>query len=142
MGLSGVYLFGREFSNLVDMMGAAPVRIPGAGAGEASIATVVNKQLLSMGPVLLDSQTVFVSQSERTQGWSFDGVIGRSLLAYHTLELLVGTGRPFSPPEEAEEEPLCAGLSGEIRGWRGTSHRLGAAGFPTRPHRGCDESPG
>jgi TonB family protein len=192
MGLSGVYLLDRKFSNLVDMRAAAQVRIPGAGAGEASTASVADNQLISMGPVVLDSQTVFVSQSEGTQGWSFDGVVGRSLLVYHTLEidydesvirlhnlswhpedpgwkripmrvqgglpwleaeveveegithpiqvyidlaaastleLLVGGNGPFSPPEWAKEEHLGTGLSGEIRGWRGTSHRLRVGGY-------------
>jgi TonB family protein len=192
MSWSGVYLLRREFSSVVDMTAATQVRIPGAGAGEASTASVADNQSLSMGPVVLDSQTVYVSQSDLTQGWSFDGVIGRSLLAYHTLEidydesvirlhdlswhpedpgweripirlqggppwleaevevgegmthptqvyidlaaantleLLVGGGGPFSPPEGAREEHLGTGLSGEIRGWRGTIHRLSVGGY-------------
>ncbi|MGD8361905.1 MAG: energy transducer TonB, partial [Gemmatimonadota bacterium] len=192
MSWSGVYLLHRELSSVVDVTPATQVQIPGAGAGEASTASVADYQSLRMGSVVLDSQTVYASQSDRTQGWSFDGVIGRSLLAYHTLEidydesvirlhdlswhpedpgwkripirlqggspwleaevevgegmthptqvyidlaaastleLLVGGGGPFSPPEGARKEHLGTGLSGEIRGWRGTSHRLGVGGY-------------
>jgi len=130
---------------------------------------------------------VLVGQSDRTQDWSFDGIIGRTLLVDHTveldydrsvlrlhdrgwypngpewtrvpvrlerglpwfetdvetedgvthptrvyvdlasaatLELLVGSGRPFTPPSGAEEVGLGTGLSGEIRGWRGETPRI------------------
>lgn len=87
MGMRGVYLFRREHSKWVDETPNILVQIPGAGGGEPSNARVIDAQTLTAGPVVLDSQTVFVSQSERTQDWSFDGVIGKSLLVDFTVEI-------------------------------------------------------
>ena len=192
MGMRGVYLLRREHSEWVDAPSNILVQIPGAGGGEASRAQVVDAQTLRAGSVVLDSQTVLISQSDRTQDWSFDGIIGRSLVVDYTveldydrsvmrlhdrgwhptgpewtrlpirierglpwfevevdmedgvarpikayldlasaatLELLVGSGRPFTPPSGAEEVGLGTGLSGEIRGWRGQTHRLRVGGF-------------
>lgn len=87
MGMRGVYLFRREHSEWVNSTSNVLVQIPGAGDGEASTARVVDAQTLTLGPVVLDSQPVFVGQSDRTQDWAFDGVIGRSLLVDFTVEL-------------------------------------------------------
>ena len=195
MGMRGVYLFRREHSKWVDETPNVLVQIPGAGGGEPSNARVIDAQRLTAGPVVLDSQTVFVSQSDLTQDWSFDGVIGKSLLVdftveidydrsvmrlhdrdWHpegpewtripvriqrgtpwfeaeveaeegvthstevyidlasasTLELLVGSDRPFTPPSGAAEVEVGVGLSGEIRGWRGHAPRLRVAGYDLR----------
>ena len=87
MGMRGVYLFRREHSKWVDETPNVLVQIPGAGGGEPSNARVIDAQRLTAGPVVLDSQTVFVSQSDLTQDWSFDGVIGKSLLVDFTVEI-------------------------------------------------------
>ena len=192
MGMRGAYLFRRDHSKWVNSPYNVLAQIPGAGGGQPSTVRVADAQTLIAGSVVLDSQTVFVSQSDRTQDWTFDGIIGRSLLvdftveidydgsvmhlhergwsptgpgwtripvkiqrglpwfeaevegedglarstqvyidlaSASTLELLVGSGRPFSPPSGAEEVELGVGLSGEIRGWRGQTHRLRVGGF-------------
>jgi TonB family protein len=192
MGMRGGFLFRREHSEWLDTTPNVLVQIPGVGGGEASTARGVDAQTLTAGPVVLDSPTIFVSQSDRTQDWSFDGIIGRSLLVDYTveldydrsvmrlhdrdwhpegpewtrvpvrierglpwfeaeveaeegvihptqvyidlasastLELLVGSNRPFNPPSGAEEVELGVGLSGEIRGWCGQTPRLRVAGY-------------
>ncbi|MGD2122257.1 MAG: energy transducer TonB [Gemmatimonadota bacterium] len=87
MGMRGVYLFRKEYSEWVDHTPNIMVQIPGAGGGESSTARIADAQTLTAGSVVLDSQTVFVGQSDRTQEWSFDGIIGKSLLVDYTVEI-------------------------------------------------------
>jgi len=87
MPIEGAYLFHEEFVSEIDTARAAVVRVPGAGAGEASTALMVEDGVIACGGYTVTGQRIIVSRSAHTQGFGSDGVIGRSLFGRHTLEV-------------------------------------------------------
>lgn len=87
MGFDGVYLFHKEFIDMMDTAGAIEVRVPGAGAGEASTAYMIENGSLQFGDVVVDSQRIIISQSAHTQTFPTDGVIGWNLFGHYTAEI-------------------------------------------------------
>jgi len=87
MGFDGVYLFHSEFTAIMDTAGAIEVRVPGAGAGDASTAVMMESGQLHFGDVVIDSQRVIISGSEHTQGFPTDGIIGWSILGHYIVEI-------------------------------------------------------
>jgi hypothetical protein len=63
MSFDGVYLFHKEFVDEIDTSGAIEVRVPGAGAGEASTAVMIETGRIAFGDVVIDSQKVIISRS-------------------------------------------------------------------------------
>lgn len=187
MGFDGVYLFHRELADQIDTTGAIIVRVPGAGAGEASTAVMIETGVLRFGDVTIDSQRVIIAQSEQTQGFPTDGIIGWSLFGHYAveidydnelitlhdtagfavdsswrsipitmqnnlpffkdtvevtpgeivpmlmyidlassdaLELLTDPNQKFTTPDSFTQQYLATGLSGDIHGSYGVSHRL------------------
>lgn len=87
MGFDGIYMFHKEFVNEIDTSGAIEVRTPGAGADESSSGIMIENGILRFGDVTVDSQRVVILQSEYTQGFSADGVIGWNLFGHYTVEI-------------------------------------------------------
>ena len=87
MGFDGVYLFHKECAKDMDTTGAITVRVPGAGSGEASTALMMENGRLTFGDLTADSQRVIIAQSEHTQSFRTDGVIGWTLFGHHTVEI-------------------------------------------------------
>ncbi len=87
MRFDGVYLFHEELVGEIDTAGAIEVRVPGAGAGEASTATMIETGHIKFGEVELDSQRVIISRSPHTQTFPTDGVIGWNLFGHYTVEI-------------------------------------------------------
>jgi hypothetical protein len=83
----GVYLFKENLAKEIDMTGAIHVQVPGAGSGKASTAIMIEHGTLSFGEAMVDSQRVIISQSERTQGFPSDGIIGWNLFGHATVEI-------------------------------------------------------
>lgn len=186
MRFDGVYLFHKELAADMDTTGAMEVKVPGAGAGEASTAVMIETGRLMFGDVTVDSQRVLISSSPHTQTFSTDGVIGWNLFGHYTveinyddeiitlhdtaafqadsswhrvpvtmkkdlpflecelevvkdeiitavfyidlasgdaLEMLTRPDQKFTLPDSLEESYLGTGLSGDIYGYKGTSHR-------------------
>jgi hypothetical protein len=87
MGFDGVYLFHKEFVDMMDTAGAIEVRVPGAGSGEPSTALMIETGTLRFGDITVDSQRVIISHSEYTQTFPTDGVIGWNLFGHYTVEI-------------------------------------------------------
>jgi hypothetical protein len=87
MAFDGVYLFHKEFVDKIDTSGAIEVRVPGAGAGEASTATMIETGHVTFGDVTIDSQKVIISRSPQTQDFPTDGVIGWNLFGHYAVEI-------------------------------------------------------
>ncbi len=187
MGFDGVYLFHRELADRIDTTGAIIVHVPGAGEGEPSTAVMIETGMLNFGDVTIDNQRVIIAQSEHTQGFPTDGIIGWSLFGHYAveidynrelitlhdtagftadsiwhaipitmqnnlpffegtvevnedetvpmtmyidlassdaLELLTGPNQKFTTPDSLKQQYLATGLSGDIHGSYGVSHRL------------------
>jgi hypothetical protein len=87
MPFDGVYLFHKELVDEIDTSGAMDVRVPGAGAGEASTAVMIESGRITFGDVTIDSQKVIISQSPHTQTFPTDGVIGWNLFGHYAVEI-------------------------------------------------------
>ena len=87
MRFDGVYLFHESFLDMINTADAIEVRVPGAGAGEASTALMIETGQLKFGDVVIDSQRVIISRSAHTQGFPTDGVIGWNLFGHYTVEI-------------------------------------------------------
>lgn len=87
MGFDGVYLFHKEALNLIDTTGAIEVRVPGAGGGEPSTATMIETGRIVFGDVSVAGQRVIVSHSQHTQRFPTDGVIGWNLFGHYIVEI-------------------------------------------------------
>lgn len=87
MRFDGVYLFHEELLSLIDTTGAIEVRVPGAGGGEASTATMIENGRLEFGDLQVDSQRVIVARSPHTQTFPTDGVIGWNLFGHYIVEI-------------------------------------------------------
>lgn len=87
MAFDGVYLFHKGLVDEVDTTGAIEVRVPGAGAGEASTAVMIESGKVRFGDVFVDSQKVIISQSSHTQSFPTDGVIGWNLFGHYAVEI-------------------------------------------------------
>ncbi len=87
MAFDGVYLFHKEFVDEIDTSGAIEVQVPGAGAGEASTAVMIETGRLAFGDVAIDSQMVIISRSPHTQSFPTDGVIGWNLFGHYAVEI-------------------------------------------------------
>jgi len=87
MAFDGVYLFHKELVDKIDTSGAIEVRVPGAGAGEASTAVMIETGRLAFGDVTIDSQKVIISRSPQTQDFPTDGVIGWNLFGHYAVEI-------------------------------------------------------
>jgi hypothetical protein len=192
MGFNGVYLFHREAALMMDTAGAVQVRVPGAGAGEASSGIMIENGRITAGDLTADGQRVVVAGSEYTQRFPTDGVIGWTLFGHYiveinydrleitlydstyspadsgwtglplelkenlpwikitteviegeavpmqvyidlasgdVLELLTGPGQRFRMPAQLTEQYLGTGLSGDIHGSTGVTHRVQIARY-------------
>jgi hypothetical protein len=87
MGFDGVYLFHKELLNLIDTTGAIEVRVPGAGSGEPSTATMIENGQIDFGDVSVTGQRIIVSHSAHTQGFPTDGVIGWNFFGHYIVEI-------------------------------------------------------
>jgi len=87
MGFDGVYLFHKSALGLIDTTGAIEVRVPGAGGGEPSTATMIETGRLGFGEVSVTGQRVLVSHSPHTQSFPTDGVIGWNLFGHYVVEI-------------------------------------------------------
>jgi hypothetical protein len=87
MRFDGIYLFHEELIDQIDTTGAIEVRVPGAGAGEASTALMIETGRLQFGDVVIDSQKVIISRSSHTQTFPTDGVFGWNLFGHYTVEI-------------------------------------------------------
>lgn len=87
MRFDGIYLFHEELVDKIDTTGAIEVRVPGAGAGEASTAVMIETGHIRFGDVEIDSQKVIISKSAHTQTFPTDGVIGWNLFGHYTVEI-------------------------------------------------------
>jgi hypothetical protein len=95
MGFDGVYLFHNDALGLIDTTGAIEVRVPGAGSGEASKATMIETGRIGFGDVTVGDQRVIVSHSEHTQSFPTDGVIGWNLFGHYIVEIDYDSQRIF-----------------------------------------------
>ncbi len=87
MRFDGVYLFHNEALKLIDTTGAVAVRVPGAGSGEASTATMVETGRIDFGDTSVVNQRVLVSHSAHTQSFPTDGVIGWNFFGHYIVEI-------------------------------------------------------
>lgn len=87
MGFKGVYLFDKDIADEIDMTGAVEARVPGFGAGEPSRALMITDGCLKFDEIHVDSQPVIISQSEYTQKFRADGVVGWNLFGHYTVEI-------------------------------------------------------
>lgn len=87
MTFEGVYLFHRELSDVLGSADFIEVRVPGAGSGEASYAIMADSQMLSSGGLQFRNQKVVIAQSETTQDFPTDGVMGYTLFGSYTVEI-------------------------------------------------------
>jgi hypothetical protein len=87
MGFDGVYLFHQEALKLIDTAGSIEVRVPGAGSGEASMATMIETGRIDFGDVSLSGQRILVSHTDYTQSFTTDGVIGWNLFGHFIVEI-------------------------------------------------------
>ncbi|UCE23482.1 MAG: hypothetical protein JSU74_09265 [Candidatus Zixiibacteriota bacterium] len=87
MRFDGVYLFHKNLANVIDTTGAIEVRVPGAGAGEASTAIMIETGQLGFGEVTVDSQRVLIGQSAHTQQFLTDGIIGWNLFGHYIVKI-------------------------------------------------------
>jgi hypothetical protein len=87
MRFDGVYLFHQELLSIIDTTEAIQVRVPGAGAGAASSAVMIENGTLRFGDVRVDRQRVLVSQSPHTQTFPTDGAAGWNLFGHYIVEI-------------------------------------------------------
>jgi len=87
MGFDGVYLFHEELLDLIDTTGSIEVRVPGAGGGEPSTATMIENGQIDFGDVSVTGQRIIVSHSAHTQGFPTDGVIGWNFFGHYIVEI-------------------------------------------------------
>ena len=87
MRFDGVYLFHKEFADQIDTSGAIEVKVPGAGAGQASTNLMIESGTIGFGEMSIDSQRVIISQSPYTQSFPTDGAIGWNLLGHYAVEI-------------------------------------------------------
>jgi len=87
MRIEGVYLFHKELIQELDIKNSIDVRIGGAGSGEASYAVQADSVTLSSGGMDFFAQKVIISQSNTTQNFPSDGVIGTTFFGSYTVEI-------------------------------------------------------
>jgi hypothetical protein len=87
MRSKGVYLFHSEDTSHLDPGRLQEVRVGGAGSGEASTAVMADSMTVSADGIDFIDQLVIVSQSNTTQGFPTDGVIGYTLFGDYVVEI-------------------------------------------------------
>lgn len=87
MGFDGVYLFHKEAVNLIDTTGAMEMKVPGAGGGEPSSATMIENGKIGFSDVSVSGQRILVSHSAHTQRFPTDGVIGWNFFGHYIVEI-------------------------------------------------------
>lgn len=87
MRSTGMYLFRKDLSTYLDPDGLTEVRVGGAGSGEASYALMEDSATIHIGGHAFADQMVIVSQSEITQRFQTDGVLGYTLFGYYAVEI-------------------------------------------------------
>jgi hypothetical protein len=87
MRFDGVYLFHKNALSLIDTTGSIEVKVPGAGVGEPSTATMIETGHIEFGEARVDSQRIIVSHSEHTQAFPTDGVIGLNFFCHYIVEI-------------------------------------------------------
>jgi hypothetical protein len=80
MAWPGIYLFHKEIIDEIGVEAGFEARVPGAGGGEASTAIVVDSVRASMGEAEFPEQRVIISNSDLTQRFPTEGVIGGTVL--------------------------------------------------------------
>ena len=86
----GIFLFHERFIDSLDLPERIEVLVPGAGDDEPSKAILADSMDLRLGDTILPMQWVVISKSERTQGFSSDGIIGGTLFMEFMVEIDYG----------------------------------------------------
>lgn len=87
MTFDGIFLFHRVAAEALGGVEFKEVLVPGAGSGEGSRSIMADSISLRCGDALFPNQLAVISQSETTQGFPSDGVIGNTILGHHVVEL-------------------------------------------------------
>ena len=81
----GILLFKKELGEELNLEGAAPYRISGAGQGLESTAIRAEAQKLVVGKAEFSHQPVMILQSDTMSGFPSDGVIGNTIFGNHAV---------------------------------------------------------
>jgi hypothetical protein len=87
MPMNGVYLFHKELVEELDIQDGIEVQVGGAGSGESSYAIMADSQTLSSAGAQFVNQMVIIAQSQTTQTFPTDGVIGYTLFGSYAVEI-------------------------------------------------------
>jgi hypothetical protein len=85
MSGKGILLFKKELGEELDLEGADPYRISGAGKGSVSTAIRVESQALSVGNAVFPDQRVMILQSDTMSKFPTDGVMGNTIFGSHSV---------------------------------------------------------
>jgi hypothetical protein len=113
MVVDGILLFHKEIQHELQAVDFEEVLVPGAGGGDPSRAIMADSVRLSAGGVEFPDQLLLISQSETTQRFKSDGVIGWTIFKAHVVEIdydesLIRLYDPetYRPPESWERLDL------------------------------------
>lgn len=87
MRFEGVYLFHKGLVDEIGITNGVEVRVGGAGSGEASYAIMADSMTLKSGSMEFHNQRVVIAQSDISQKFSTDGVIGYTLFHSYAVEI-------------------------------------------------------
>lgn len=81
----GILLFKKELGEELNLEGAVPYRIRGAGQGSKSTTIRAESQRLTIGEVEFSNQSVMILQSDTMSEFPTDGVMGNTIFGPHAV---------------------------------------------------------
>lgn len=87
MHFEGLLLYNTDLKDSIILEKAIEVQVPGAGADSPSKAIMADSMSFFVGNVEFTDQRIIILQSDRMEGFPYDGVTGYSLFGNYIVEL-------------------------------------------------------
>jgi hypothetical protein len=82
----GLMIYNPDYKDFLDLTKAIKVKIPGAGSGEPSQASMLDSADFRLGNIVMKNQRIIVLESETYRGFPSNGIIGYSIFGHYITE--------------------------------------------------------
>ena len=82
----GLMIYNPNYRDSLDLPNAKEVRIPGAGGGEPSLASMIDSANFELGNMKMSNQRIILLQSDTYKGFPSNGIIGYSIFGHYITE--------------------------------------------------------
>ena len=82
----GLMIYNPDYKDSLDLTKAIKVKIPGAGGGEPSQASMTDSADFQLGNIEMKSQRIIVLESDTYRGFPSNGLIGYSIFGHYITE--------------------------------------------------------